>query len=242
MPKRLIFSSLLLVAVTMLPHTSFAFTFTPTDIEWGRWSNACKAKYVWTLIGQVSKYANTVTRAQKNELAELEKTGIRGLHHYCAGTSWLDRARVEPAGVARDRMLRNALGETQFSYSRSNRSAPFFAYLAIQMATVMNEQGQPAQAIQLLQAAIVDQPRNDVLYSAAGVMLRRLGRLEDAKAMLLQGNEALNGTSPEISYHLGLLYLELGEVDEAEKHAKVAYQLGYPLPGLRRKLQQAGRM
>ena len=50
-------------------------------------------------------------------------------------------------------------------------------------------------------------------------------------------------TSPDsvdAQYNLGLLYFEMGRFDEANRHAQAAYALGYPLPGLRRKLEQSG--
>jgi hypothetical protein len=52
----------------------------------------------------------------------------------------------------------------------------------------------------------------------------------------------MDGKSAEICYNLGLLSLELGEIDDAEKYAKLAYEQGFPLPGLRKKLQELGRM
>ena len=55
------------------------------------------------------------------------------------------------------------------------------------------------------------------------------------------GNEATGGDSPEIHYFLGLAYLNLKDLDLASEHARRAYDLGYPLPGLRNKLAAAGR-
>ena len=139
-------------------------------------------------------------------------------------------------------MLRQAESETLFTVERSDKYAPEFAYLAIQMATIMHERGETAKAIALLQSVIVGQPTNDVIYSATAIMQRKLGNLEEAKATLVQGHEALEGRSAEICYNLGLISLELGHVDDAEKYAQLAYQLGYPLPGLRTKLVKMGRL
>jgi tetratricopeptide (TPR) repeat protein len=44
----------------------------------------------------------------------------------------------------------------------------------------------------------------------------------------------------EAHYDLGLLYASKKDYATAVEHARVAYQLGYPLPGLRRKLASAG--
>jgi tetratricopeptide (TPR) repeat protein len=51
---------------------------------------------------------------------------------------------------------------------------------------------------------------------------------------------AVDPSSVDAHYNLGLLYFESGEYDKAVVHARAAYDAGYPLPGLKRKLQQAG--
>jgi tetratricopeptide (TPR) repeat protein len=51
---------------------------------------------------------------------------------------------------------------------------------------------------------------------------------------------AVDPKSVDAHYSLGLLYFESGEYDKAVVHARAAYDAGYPLPGLKRKLQQAG--
>ena len=47
-------------------------------------------------------------------------------------------------------------------------------------------------------------------------------------------------TSAEAHYNLGLAYFQAIDYDLARKHARQAYQLGYPLPGLKSMLQRAG--
>ncbi len=46
--------------------------------------------------------------------------------------------------------------------------------------------------------------------------------------------------SIEVDYNLGLLYFNMGDYEKALAHAKVAYAGDYPLPGLRRKLEEKG--
>jgi tetratricopeptide (TPR) repeat protein len=60
---------------------------------------------------------------------------------------------------------------------------------------------------------------------------------------LKQLNDAvqLGEDDANLQYNIGLVYLNLGKYDEALKHAHVAYQAGFPLPGLRDKLKQAGK-
>jgi tetratricopeptide (TPR) repeat protein len=60
---------------------------------------------------------------------------------------------------------------------------------------------------------------------------------------LKQLNEAvqLGEDSANLQYNIGLVYFNLGKYDEALNHAHVAYQAGFPLPGLRDKLKKAGK-
>lgn len=50
----------------------------------------------------------------------------------------------------------------------------------------------------------------------------------------------VDSESSDVHYNLGLLYLELSDYDSALKHAQAAYSAGFPLLGLRKKLEQAG--
>jgi tetratricopeptide (TPR) repeat protein len=50
----------------------------------------------------------------------------------------------------------------------------------------------------------------------------------------------LEPESIDVNYNVGLFYAEVGEYEKAEKHAHMAYEAGYPLDGLRKRLQKAG--
>jgi tetratricopeptide (TPR) repeat protein len=47
--------------------------------------------------------------------------------------------------------------------------------------------------------------------------------------------------SADSHYNLGLLYAKRKDYAKAREHARVAYDAGYPLPGLRRQLERAGQ-
>jgi tetratricopeptide (TPR) repeat protein len=51
----------------------------------------------------------------------------------------------------------------------------------------------------------------------------------------------VDANNADVHYNLGLLSLEQGRYAEARSHAEAAYAAGYPLPGLRTKLQAAGQ-
>lgn len=82
-------------------------------------------------------------------------------------------------------------------------------------------------------------PNDAVVYLVRGIHLQRAGRLDDAIARLRQGIERAPN-HPEIHYNLGLFLAQKGDYAGARRHARIAYRLGYPLPGLRNRLQRAG--
>ena len=50
----------------------------------------------------------------------------------------------------------------------------------------------------------------------------------------------IDSTSVEAHYNLGLLYFRQGDYPSSLAHARIAYELGYPLPGLKKKLIKKG--
>jgi Flp pilus assembly protein TadD len=51
----------------------------------------------------------------------------------------------------------------------------------------------------------------------------------------------LQPEDPTINYNLGLLYMKKKDYTQAKTYAKKAYDLGFPLPGLKNQLIQAGK-
>lgn len=82
-------------------------------------------------------------------------------------------------------------------------------------------------------------PDDGMVYLIYGTHLFYLDRLEDAEPVLLKA-AALLPRSAEAHYNLGLLYVRLGNHDEAARWAEKAYELGAQLPGLREQLARAG--
>lgn len=72
-----------------------------------------------------------------------------------------------------------------------------------------------------------------------GVYLMRRKRNDEARNELEEAAR-LAPESIDVAYNLGLLYLRLGEPVKAMEKARYAYGKGYPLPGLREALQEAG--
>jgi len=72
-----------------------------------------------------------------------------------------------------------------------------------------------------------------------GVHLHKQKKFNEALKYYKQAEQLLPD-SVEVHYNLGLLYFEKKDYRLAKLHAEKAYDLGYPLPGLRNKLIDAG--
>lgn len=82
-------------------------------------------------------------------------------------------------------------------------------------------------------------PDDANIYVLNGVYLHRKGDYEGAKSSW-KAAVSIDGESAEAHYNLGLLYVRLEDYSSAVKHAQLAYELGYPLPGLKEKLERSG--
>ena len=87
--------------------------------------------------------------------------------------------------------------------------------------------------------ALAFRPKDARLYLLYGTYLHRAQRASEAAAAYGHA-EKLGLDSPELYYNRGLLEFERKNPDEAAAYAAKAYAGGYPLPGLRNKLQKVG--
>jgi hypothetical protein len=91
----------------------------------------------------------------------------------------------------------------------------------------------------LFERAIKFAPHDATVRLLYGIHLQKMGLPERAITLYKQAEE-LQPSSAEIHYILGLVYAEQKDYQLAVLHAKKAYKLGFPLPGLRNKLIRAG--
>jgi tetratricopeptide (TPR) repeat protein len=83
-------------------------------------------------------------------------------------------------------------------------------------------------------------PDDGAVLAAYGNYMFAAGQPEKAFAMYQQA-AALDPENAAINYNLGLAYFKKKEYDNANKYAKKAYALGFPLPGLKNRLIEAGK-
>jgi tetratricopeptide (TPR) repeat protein len=76
-------------------------------------------------------------------------------------------------------------------------------------------------------------------YYIWGVHYQRNDKFNESLKKYLRAEE-LGESSAGFYYNLGLLYVDLKDYDKAKGYAEKAYERGYPLEGLRSKLEKAG--
>ncbi len=82
-------------------------------------------------------------------------------------------------------------------------------------------------------------PDDANIYILYGVYRHKAGDYEEAEISWKYAL-SIDNNSAEAHYNLGLLNLKLEKFPSAVKHARLAYDLGYPLPGLKGKLIEQG--
>lgn len=83
-------------------------------------------------------------------------------------------------------------------------------------------------------------PDDAGVYAAYGNYMFSLGNADKSFALFQQASQ-LAPDNPTINYNLGLAYLQKHNFELANLHARKAYALGFPLPGLKNKLIAAGK-
>lgn len=86
--------------------------------------------------------------------------------------------------------------------------------------------------------ALAFAPEDDSVRVIYGNYLFKRHRTQEAREQY-ETALRLSPQSPEINYDAGLLFVELGDIERAKALAKIAYEGGYPLPGLRNKIAAA---
>ena len=237
------------LAFLTYPPTAIAYTFTLSEGEFLSWPDYCKVVYVRLDVGKASGYSRLISPSElasgsavlrEAELSGRGPYGGDGRHHFCAGMIWLNRAKLETDPQRRRSQLGQAREETKFTLERADTRGASFALAAAQMATIMFEAGDKAAAHKVLRNAISQPNSNQALFMTQAMIYYREGEYEKSKVALQEGIEQADSVSADVHYNLGLVLLKLGDPESAAEQAHLAYDKGYPLPGLRQKLKRMG--
>lgn len=227
------------VAPAAAPASSWQFV--PTPLEWESWPQYCRVQWTrWT--GGLDPESRPVfsTGEQEGWRATIGGKTYDGLHHWCASMHYLARSRALSDPAKRKFTIGQAWIDAEFSYVRSDPQSPVFPNMSVTVAQIKVEMKETEEAINVLRRSIAAQPSRIEHYGMLSSIYRKQGNLEEALKVLKDANVAVSGTSAEIYYNLGLVYLERGDPVAALSSAQAAYRLGYPLPWLRNKLTQMG--
>lgn len=212
----------------------------PTPSEWANWPEYCRAKYAFLRRSETLEFGPPVPTALFEKYdASLGQAWIF-VHHHCAGLAYLQRAQLALTPRDRKYALGKAFSESRFTFARIPTELPIYAEIATHMGTVSRASGDYDAALTYYEIAIQTHPEYPGGYQGTALVLQDQGKDDAALEVLLNGDKATGGTSSEIQYFLGMAYLKRKEFGKASEHAKRAYELGYPLPGLRNKLAAAG--
>lgn len=83
-------------------------------------------------------------------------------------------------------------------------------------------------------------PDDGMVRMLYGQYLLKLGKQREAIEHL-EAAEKLTEGSANLHYNLGLAFIEVKRYEDARRHARKAYALGFPLPGLRERLKRLGQ-
>lgn len=106
------------------------------------------------------------------------------------------------------------------------------------MTKIAITQGNIEMAEARFKKAIDIAPNISNTYLLYGIFKYKTGELDEAVEMYSKAVK-LSPKSAEAQYNLGLGYYKLDDLENARKHAGIAYQLKYPLPGLKNLLKNA---
>lgn len=225
----------------LITASAHGYTYGPQNrAEWDGWPEYCKARYTQSLIGKNSEYARAVDSDTVARWEAQMGPCWYYLHHHCAAVLHLDRAKSARSKADRNFALQSAIKEDRGGLRYCPEANPFSANIATHMAMTYVEAGDLANATKLLDRSIRSHPEFAQAYLVKASTLRRNGKVNEALEVLSAGNAAVDGKSAELHNALGYAYLRNKEYEKAREHARLAYELGFPLPGLRQELAAAG--
>lgn len=89
--------------------------------------------------------------------------------------------------------------------------------------------------------AVRFQPSDPTPRLLFGIYLARRGERSKAIEQFEEARDLAGEADANLHYNLGLVYFDVKDYAKSLQHAQKAYALGFPLPGLKNKLQRAGK-
>jgi len=218
---------------------AFAYNFTPTKQEFNAWSVRCQKLYLSTGVGRRSEFRGRYSSAKVEQERLLSNLRHGGGWHYCTSIIYIKRAKLETVNEdVRNYNLKKAMNEINYTVSRINKRDPWYAEIGVTLGNLFKALGLYEKSAIAYNEVIESFPTYHQAYLGQSLLYRKMGNTNKAIAILENlGNENIT-KSVEVSYFLGIYYVEEANIEKANYYANIAYSLGYPLPGLKIKLKQ----
>ncbi len=135
--------------------------------------------------------------------------------------------------------LGGELNYTLMMFPNHHRALAAFSKLSLRDKT-LKPYGAKYSVWCFFDRAIRFKPNDGLVRMLFGNYLLKTGEADKAIEQL-QIAVDLQPEDATINYNLGLLYMRKKNYEQAKIHAKKAYELGFPLPGLKNQLVKAGK-
>jgi len=220
-----------------MPSTALGYNFEPTMAEFQRWPYFCQAMYARTSVAKGNGFWKMVPKSDADKWFKIgDKNG--GAWHYCTGLTHLDQGEASLNPHERERKFRGAIADIMFSVTRTDNTSSWMALYMVGLGRAYRGLEQYDEAIKVLSNSITDFPKHLNAYTLLSLVYRDTKNLSAAKDVLIAADKISNGKSAEINYFLGLVAVDLGDLEEARRYADKARKLGYPLKGLHNKIKR----
>lgn len=224
---------------SLFASSAHAYTFIPTEKEFARWSTKCKALYVSTTVGKKSKYHDRVPTSVVNSYRNAANVYGGGPWHYCSGLSYRDRAKSTFGDKKKRKgFFKRSIEEVTYTYRTMRKREPWSAEIGVTLSSLYRDTQDYKKGLDVLEEVLGRYGKYVPAYSSKALILKDMGKIEEAIAFLEGVDSQILETSSEINYFLGIFYIELKDVKNAKRYAEIAYKLGYPLPGLKNKIKR----
>ncbi|HEX8874824.1 MAG TPA: tetratricopeptide repeat protein [Nitrosospira sp.] len=131
------------------------------------------------------------------------------------------------------------LSYTLMIYPNHHRALAAFGKLSLRDKT-LKPSGAKYSVGCFFDRAIRFKPNDGMVRMVYGNYLLKAGQTDNAIGQLQAAVDLLPDDAT-INYNLGLIYMQKKDYEQAKSYAKKAYELGFPLPGLKNQLIKAGK-
>ncbi|SFN76655.1 tetratricopeptide repeat protein [Nitrosospira briensis] len=175
--------------------------------------------------GELENVRDYTSAEQKIFLATVER------HHF---TPEIENLRHGNTGT-----LGADLAYTLILFPNHHRALAAFGKLSLRDKT-LKPAGSKYSVGCFFDRAIRFKPNDGTVRMVYGNYLLKAGQIDEAAEQFRIAVD-LEPENPTINYNLGLLYVKKKDYEQANIYAKKAYELGFPLPGLKNQLMEAGK-